>query len=134
VIVLDTHALIWWVAKDAALGAAALDGIRTEQDKGEHGEILVSAISAWEIAMLVKSERLTLSMSASAWLDTVAHVPAVRFIPVDTRIATASVGLPGDFHKDPADRIIVATARLHKARLATADGKIRAYPHVETIW
>ena len=133
-IVLDTHALIWWVARDAALGVAALNGIQAEQDKGEHGEILVSAISAWEIAMLVKNGRLALNISANAWLDTVAHIPAVRFIPVDTRIATACVDLPGDFHKDPADRIIVATARAHQARLATADMKIKAYPHVETIW
>ncbi|WP_454690938.1 type II toxin-antitoxin system VapC family toxin [Achromobacter aloeverae] len=133
-ILLDTHTLVWWIAGDRALGHGARERIEAEQGKGAHGEILVSAISAWEVAMLARSGRLALTMSAGAWLDTVAHIPAVRFLPVDARIAAASVELPGDFHKDPADRIIVATARAHRAALATADTKIQAYPHVETVW
>ena len=58
----------------------------------------------------------------------------MRFLPVDVEIATKSVELPGEFHKDPADRIIVATARKLAAPLITKDDKIRAYPHVKTIW
>ncbi len=130
-IVLDTHALVWWVSGDAQLSTAAETAIEAE---GEEGEILVSAISAWEVAMLVKAGRLTLTMDAAAWLDTVAQVPSVRFVPVDVRISLHSVDLPGEFHKDPADRLIVATARNYSAPLISADLKIRDYPHVQTIW
>lgn len=130
-IVLDTHALVWWVAGDSQLSRAAREAIEAE---AQDGEILVSAISAWEVAMLAKVGRLALTMNAGAWLETVAQVPAVRFVPVDVRISVQSVDLPGEFHKDPADRIIVATARHHSVPLVSADLKIRDYPHVQTIW
>ncbi|HEY9321390.1 PIN domain nuclease of toxin-antitoxin system [Achromobacter deleyi] len=130
-IVLDTHALVWWVSGDSQLSRAAREAIEAE---GQDGEILISAITAWEVAMLVKAGRLALTMDATAWLDTVVQVPAVRFVPVDVRISVQSVELPGEFHKDPADRFIVATARHLSAPLVTADLKIRDYPHVQTIW
>ncbi|MFY3457768.1 twitching motility protein PilT [Achromobacter xylosoxidans] len=130
-IVLDTHALVWWAAGDSQLSRAAREAIEAE---AQDGEILVSAISAWEVAMLAKAGRLALTMDAAAWLDTVAEVPAIRFVPVDVRISVQSVDLPGEFHKDPADRIIVATARHHSVPLVSADLKIRDYPHVQTIW
>ncbi|WP_286895874.1 type II toxin-antitoxin system VapC family toxin [Achromobacter sp. UBA2119] len=130
-IVLDTHALIWWVSGDSQLSRPARNAIEAE---AQNGEILISAMSAWEIAMLAKAGRLALTMDAEAWLDTVAEVPAIRFVPVDVRISVQSVDLPGDFHKDPADRIIVATARHHSVPLVSADLKIRDYPHVQTIW
>ncbi|MCZ8441750.1 type II toxin-antitoxin system VapC family toxin [Achromobacter xylosoxidans] len=130
-IVLDTNALVWWAAGDSQLSRAAREAIEAE---AQDGEILVSAISAWEVAMLAKAGRLALTMDAAAWLDTVAEVPAIRFVPVDVRISVQSVDLPGEFHKDPADRIIVATARHHSVPLVSADLKIRDYPHVQTIW
>lgn len=130
-IVLDTHALVWWAAGDAQLSLPAREAIEAE---AQDGEILVSAISAWEVAMLAKAGRLALTMDAETWLDTVAQVPAIRFVPVDVRISVQSVDLPGEFHKDPADRIIVATARHHSVPLVSADLKIRDYPHVQTIW
>ncbi len=130
-IVLDTHVLIWWAAGDPQLSRAARDAIEAE---AQDGEILVSAISAWEVAMLAKAGRLALTMEAEAWLDTIAQVRAIRFVPVDVGISIQSVQLPGEFHKDPADRIIVATARRHSAPLISADMKIRGYPHVQTIW
>ncbi|MGE8655844.1 type II toxin-antitoxin system VapC family toxin [Achromobacter xylosoxidans] len=130
-IVLDTHALVWWAAGDSQLSRAAREAIEAE---AQDGEILVSAISAWEVAMLAKAGRLALTIDAAAWLDTVAEVPAIRFVPVDVRISVQSVDLPGEFHKDPADRIIVATARHHSVPLVSADLKIRDYPHVQTIW
>lgn len=130
-IVLDTHALVWWVAGDALLSKKAKAAIRREQSGGA---IIVSTISAWEIAMLVERERLLLSMDVSSWLATVAEIEAVRFEPVDVNVATKSVVLPGKFHKDPADRMIVATARKLAAPLVTMDDKIRAYAHVKTIW
>ena len=130
-IVLDTHALVWWAAGDSQLSRAARKAIEAEV---QDGEILISAISAWEVAMLAKAGRLALTMDAAAWLDTVAQVPAIRFVPMDVRISVQSVDLPGEFHKDPADRIIVATARHHSVPLVSADLKIRDYSHVQTIW
>ena len=130
-IVLDTHALVWWVAGDSTLSKKAKAAIERELSGGE---IIVSAISAWEIAMLVKREKLVLSMDVGSWLATVSAVEAVRFMPVDAEIAIKSVDLPGDFHKDPADRMIVATARKLAVPLVTKDEKIRSYAHVKTIW
>ncbi len=130
-IVLDTHVLVWWVTSDAALSKAAAASIERERIAGE---ILLSSISAWEIAMLVSRERLLLSMDVSSWLSSVTQIEAVRFVPVDMSIAVKSVTLPGTFHKDPADRMIVATARALAAPLVTADEKIRGYAHVKTIW
>lgn len=75
------------------------------------GQIVVSAITAWEIAMHVKREKLVLSMDVASWLTTVSAIDAVRFMPVDVGIGLKSVDLPGEFHEDPADRMIVATAR-----------------------
>ena len=131
-IVLDTHVLVWWVTgQTAELSRKA----RTAIDKeAAGGEILVSSICAWEIAMLVERGRLQLTMDVEQWLDIVTDIDAVRFVPVNKRIAVKSVGLPGEFHKDPADRLIVATARDAAAPLVTADEKIRQYPHVATIW
>jgi PIN domain nuclease of toxin-antitoxin system len=132
VIVLDTHALIWWVTGDMSqLSSAAADAIASEQ-KG--GEILVSSMTSWEIAMLVAKERIAISMDVETWLSLVSQIENVRFVPVDNEIAVKSTELPGDFHKDPADRMIVATARKFAAPLVSADEKIRAYAHVKTIW
>lgn len=131
-IVLDTHALLWWASGDQAqLSAAAIHAVEREL---EGGQIVVSSISAWELAMLVARDRIALSMDIEAWLSVVSQIEAVSFVPVDNEIAVKSIELPGDFHKDPADRIIVATARKLAAPLVTADNKIRDYPHVRTIW
>lgn len=131
-IVLDTHALLWWATgDDSQLSPAAAQAIAAEM---QGGQIVVSSISAWELAMLVARGRIDLSMDIDAWLSVVGEIEAVRFAPVDNEIAVKSITLPGEFHKDPADRIIVATARRVAAPLVTADDKIRAYPHVRTVW
>ncbi len=128
-ILLDTHSLIWWVSKDKKLSPAALAAI---EDDGL--EILVSSMTIWEIALLVTHGRIGLSKSLEAWIATVEKIDKVAFIPVDNDIAVGAITLPGDFHKDLADRIIIATARKFGAPIVTADDKIRAYPHVRTIW
>lgn len=130
-IVLDTHTLVWWVSDDPLLSKRARTAIEREQPDGD---IIVSSISAWEIAILVERGKLVLSMDVGSWLSTVAQIDAVQFLPVDVDVATKSVDLPGDFHKDPADRMIVATARKLAVPLVTKDDKIRAYAHVKTIW
>lgn len=130
-IVLDTHALVWWVSGDPALSKTAGAAIAQEIPGGE---IMVSCISVWEIAILVERQRLLLSMLIDRWCALVAEIQCVKFLAVDTATALRSVDLPGQFHRDPADRIIVATARQLAAPLVTKDHKIRSYPHVTTIW
>jgi PIN domain nuclease of toxin-antitoxin system len=124
--------LIWWASGATdQLSPAALKAIAQEVDGGQ---IIVSSISAWEASMLVAKGRLALSMDVAEWLACVGNIESVSFVPVDNTIAVKSTELPGEFHKDPADRFIVATARKLAAPLVTADEKIRAYPHVRTIW
>mgnify|MGYP001481512088 FL=1 len=132
-IVLDTHVLVWWVNGDSQLSENARAAIEHEQTS-ENGLILISAISAWEVAMLIEKGRLALSMSVDDWLDVVAEIESVRFMPLDVAVSVQATRLPGDFHKDPADRMIVSLARHLNAPLVTADEKIRAYKHVRSIW
>lgn len=132
-IVLDTHALIWWVNGDSKLSARARKVIESEMTV-DGGKILVSAMTAWEIAMLVNKNRLVLTMDLIEWLDTVRSIDAVQFVPIDNEVAVQSVQLPGDFHPDPADRMITALARHYSAMLVTSDDKIRNDRHVKTIW
>lgn len=132
-IILDTHTLVWWVSGHSRLSEKARVTIEDELSSTE-GIILVSSISAWEIAMLVTAGRLTLTMSVDDWLDNVAAVDGVRFTPIDNSLAVASTRLPGNFHKDPADRMIVALARHYNAPLITADERIQNYQAVKTIW
>lgn len=130
-ILLDTHTLIWWVSAHPSLSDNAR--LLIEKECRNDG-VVVSYISTWEIATLVSKNRLVLSMDVSRWIHTVAAIEGLRFIPVDNEISIKSTELPGEFHKDPADRIIVATARKFAIPLVTMDEKIRAYPHVKTIW
>lgn len=131
-IVVDTHVLVWWIAGDhARLTQKALNAI---EDALHNSGVSVSSISAWEIAMLVARNKLDLSMDVLDWLDLAARLDGFRFIAVDNSVAVKSQQLPGDFHPDPADRIIVALARELSAPLVTADEKIRRYPGVATIW
>ena len=131
-IVLDTHVLLWWVNGSDLLSSAAEKVIRKTLAQG--GEVIVSTISAWEISMLIDKGRLVLGMDVESWFDEVTQIDGVRFIPVDNEIAIKSTVLPGEFHKDPADRMIVATARMLAVALVTADQKITNYEHVKTIW
>jgi PIN domain nuclease of toxin-antitoxin system len=130
-IVLDTHVLIWWVDGADKLSRTAASMIRRAQ--AEDG-IMISSITAWEIAMPVDRGRLTLTMDVSAWLSTVSRVRGIKFIPVDNPIAIGAVDLPGEFQKDPADRLIVATARRFGVPLVTQDRRICSYPHLKTVW
>jgi PIN domain nuclease of toxin-antitoxin system len=131
-IVLDTHVLLWWASGTASeLSKKASSAIKRAPAEGG---ILVSSITAWEIAMLVKRGRLVLTIDVSTWLSLVSRAGALRFVPVDNEIALASVSLPGEFHQDPADRIIVATARKSGATVVTRDQRIRGYQHVKSVW
>lgn len=130
-IVLDTHALIWWIAQPDLLSPAARARIDRET---EGAGIHVSAISCWEIALLVRKQRLALTLDVADWIAKTEALPFVQFVPVDNRIALRSNALPGDLHDDPADRLITATALTLGATLITKDARLHAYPHVETLW
>lgn len=130
-IVLDTHAWIWWVGEAPDLPRRVRQRIQRSADDGA---LCVSSISAWEVGLLVKRGRLELTMAVGDWLAASEALPFLRFIPVDHRIALRSVLLPDPLHNDPADRIIIATALQLGAAVVTKDEKLRSYPHVETVW
>ena len=132
-IVLDTHVLIWVMDDDTRLGAKAK---RIIVDAWRDNEVGVSAITPWEIALLVEKGRLRLAREVAEWLDVALTAPGVRLLPIEPAIALDSVRLPGTFHADPADRIIVATARRWGGSLITADAAIVAYGeagHVDVV-
>lgn len=131
-IVLDTHTLIWWVDSPQKLSKKARNLI--EQAKTKEKSILVSSITTFEIYLLIKSGKLELATNPDIWLEKIESLISVRFIPVDNRVAAYSVNLPDFSNKDPADRMIVATALLYGAKLVTSDEKIINYKKIQTVW
>ena len=128
-IIPDTHIWVWWVHGNPALPVAT----RTLADAAEQTGLGVSAISCWEVAKLVERGRLNLPCPVDDWLRQALAYPGVRLIELSPRICLESTQLPGDFRRDPADQIIVATAPVLNAPLATVDSKILAYPHVKLV-
>lgn len=130
-ILLDTHVWFWWVQDPARIPAKTRRRLESEE---RSGALLVSAVSAWEIALKCSLGKLELPMDVRAWLDAAEHYPGVRMLALPVDVAAESTLLPGTFHNDPADRFLVAQARARGVPLATADRKIIAYPYVETVW
>ena len=128
-ILLDTHIWIWWVSQDARLTAEQQSLLEQHQASG----FGVSAISCWEVAKLVELGRLQLALPVLQWLERALAYPGVRLLNLTPRIAVESTELPGEFHHDPADQILVATARVLNVPMLTADRKILDYPHVQTL-
>ncbi len=128
-IILDTHIWIWWAGENSKLTKESENLIRSRQAEG----IGVSSISCWEIALLHARQRLNLSIPLLQWLETSLSLPNILLLPLSPRIAVESNSLPDEFHKDPADRIIVATARVYDCPLVTYDSKILQYQHVKLI-
>lgn len=119
-LILDTHALYWWVNRTPdKLTQRQIDAIETAES------LAVSAMSCWEMAWLVKHGRIVLKVPVSSWLDQVEE-NGVAVIPVSRAIAESAVLLP-EHHKDPVDRIIIATAIEHQAQLASVDGQFPNY-------
>jgi PIN domain nuclease of toxin-antitoxin system len=128
VIVLDTATWIWRASDPKRLPASARRAI----DRADHA--LVSAISVWEVAMLVAKRRIRLDRPVEQWVDIALTLPGIQLAPLAPAIAVRSAKLPGEFHPDPADRIIVATALENAAPIITPDDRIRSYPHVQASW
>jgi PIN domain nuclease of toxin-antitoxin system len=119
---LDTHAWVWWIEQDPRLGdkaIAALDSLPADRRP------FLCNISLWEVATLVERGRLTLDVPLREWLDAAAHPRSVRLLPLSPRIAAEIARLPDSFHRDPADRIIVSTSRVHQIPVLTHDDGIR---------
>jgi PIN domain nuclease of toxin-antitoxin system len=128
-IVLDTHVWVWWVHGDDHLSETQAEAI----ESSEADAIGVSAISCWEIAKLVERGRLDLPCPLEEWFELALHYPGVHLLALTPAVAIESTRLPGRFHRDPADQIIVATARTYDCPLVTSDSKILDYPHVPTL-
>lgn len=130
-IVLDTHAWIWWASDPDLLSPRARDVI---DEATAARDICVSAISVWEVALLVKRDRLELTLEPEEWVRRAEALPFLRFVPVDNGIALRSIRLDDGFHDDPADRIIVATALSLDAPVVTKDRRMHGHPEVAAIW
>lgn len=128
-IVIDTHIWIWWVQGDKRLSSSQIVAIRENEDDS----IGVCAISCWEVAKLVELGRLFLPIPLETWFEQAMTYPGIRLLPLTPEIAIVSTQLPGDFHRDPADQLIVATARYFNCPLISSDSRISDYPHVTTI-
>jgi PIN domain nuclease of toxin-antitoxin system len=129
-LLLDTHAAIW-IVEDEPLAAEAVEAIDNAHRSGS--EILVSAITAWEVGLLVSRNRLGLSTKPERWFQQLLAVPGVRLAELSPDILIASSFLPGDPPRDPADRIIIATARDLGATLITRDGLILKYAELGQV-
>jgi len=128
-ILLDTHIWVWWVH-----GNERITSTQAEIIKANETDIIgVSAISAWEVAKLVEYNRLELPCPLDEWFREALSYPAIRLIELTPEIAIESTRLPGEFHRDPADQIIVAAARLYDSPLISSDSKILRYPYVNSV-
>jgi PIN domain nuclease of toxin-antitoxin system len=125
-IVLDTHIWIWWIQGTPQLTADLARKIAEHEESG----LIVSAISLLEVSRATALGGLSLPVGVREWLDIASGYPGIRIASLEPAIATEAYRLPGEFHKDPADRLIVATARVMNCPILTLDEKILAYTHV----
>lgn len=130
-IVLDTHAWIWFISNPDLLSKRAKKALNAAvKDKS----ILISSNSAWELALLVTKNRIKLTLDVTDWIAKSESLPFIQFVPLTNSIAVKSVNLPLPLHPDPADRIIIATALSVGAPLVTKDKKLLDYAPTKTIW
>ena len=133
-LVLDTHVWIWMV--EGLRDSLSTKAAEAVERASASGGLSISAISVWEVAMLESKGRLTLSRPIETWVADASRAPGLRVAELSTDIAIASTRLPGEPHGDPADRMIIATARAMGAALVTADRDIVRYGaagHVQIV-
>jgi len=128
-IILDTHIWVWWVHDETKL---SVEQVKILKDNELNG-LGVSIISCWEVAKLVEYKRLTIPCSIEDWFDQALSYPGIHLLNLSTAIIIESTQLPGNFHKDPADQLIVATSRIYDYTLLTNDSKIINYPHAKVF-
>ncbi len=129
-ILLDTHTWIWSHSATKLLS----DNVKNLIKKTQTDQRTIASISIWEFAMMVTKGRINVKIDPKRWLNNAIGNSGLRVIELTPEIAMESCNLPGGFHNDLADRIIVATARTHNLTLLTKDRKIIEYPHVKAIW
>jgi PIN domain nuclease of toxin-antitoxin system len=127
-IVLDTHAWLWWVSDPSRLSRAANRKIRTATQIG------ISAISCLEVATAVTKGRITLDREVLDWLEQALSLPKVELLPLTPLIAVKATQLGNDFPGDPADRVIAATSIVESAALVTKDSRVHTSGAVTVIW
>ncbi len=128
-ILLDTCCVIWAASDPDKLSPAAIEALESDTT-----EVHVSAISCAEVACLAERQRIILDRHWKVWFDDVIGLNQWWVIDIGVAIIQEAYSLPGSYHRDPADRFITATARLHRMSVLTADDKILSYPHVSSIW
>ena len=128
-IMLDTHVWVWWTIDPVRLSETQRQAIASN----EEDRIGVSAISCWEVAKLCEYGRLELPVGLSEWFQAALGYPGISLLDLTPEVAIESTSLPGSFHRDPSDQIIVATARVHQCPLVTSDDRIARYPHVRIV-
>jgi len=122
-LLLDTHVVLWLDS-----GMALAEGAIAQIDAAAAASrLFVSPVSAWEIGLLVSKGRVSFDLPAAAWLDRFLALPGLRMAPLTAQIALASSFLPAPFHSDPADRLLVATARQIGCRIVSRDSQIQRY-------
>lgn len=121
---MDTHIWLWYALRNPRLGQAAREVI---EHSAKAGGLAISVMTLWEISMLESKGRIKLSESAAQWLEEALTLPKLVVLPLELPVIIDSHRLPGNFHPDPADRLIVATARYHNLTLITDDDKILDY-------
>ncbi len=129
-LLLDTHVWIWLME-----GAANLSRKHQKivNEAAQNSYVGIAAISAWEVGMLAMKGRIRLEKPVLSWIKDALALPGIELLPLTPEIAVESTQLPNDFHGDPADRLIIATARLHQLTLLTHDGKIIDYAKKDYI-
>jgi PIN domain nuclease of toxin-antitoxin system len=134
VVLLDTHALIWIVAK-APMSSSSLAAVRAA---ARTGDVLVSPVSAWEVGLLATARRSSIRFlpTPQGWWEKALNTPGVRLTALSPEAAIEAAFLPETLHRDPADRLLIATARQLGATMITRDKLILAYAalgHVDAI-
>lgn len=133
-LLLDTHVWVWYVENEAGQFSRRIEPL--VETAVRRGGLVVSAVSVWEVALLEAVGRIDLSVDVRTWVGRALSFPGVRLKGLSSSIAIESTRLPGQLHRDPADRILIATARLLGAALVTCDERILAYAkkgHVRVV-
>lgn len=125
-LVVDTHAVVWWTLSPKLLSP------RAARELADADVVGVPAIVLWEVALLARKGRLELDLPVAEWAERLLAIPRVRSLPLTPTVALAAEAL--DMHPDPADRFIVATAREHEASLLTKDRLLRRLRVVRAVW
>ncbi len=128
---LDTHVWIWWNMNPGQLSRKAKKLIAYS---GNYDELLLSAISPWELCKLIEKKRLAVACDPEEWMRIALDMPKLRLVPLTPAIAYKSTVLPGNPHDDPADQIIVATAREENAVVISKNERIRNCKDVKSVW